>query len=63
MKIFGHDLVKEPAQIRKIISYLPEDAGAYKNLTGRTYLEFIAGFFESGRAEEDMIERGLQMTN
>jgi ABC-2 type transport system ATP-binding protein len=63
VKIFGHDLVKEPAQIRKIISYLPEDAGAYKNLTGRAYIEFIAGFFESGQAERDMIERGLQIAN
>ncbi len=63
VKIFGHDLVKEPAQIRKIISYLPEDAGAYKNLTGRAYLEFIAAFFESGQAEREMIERGLQIAN
>ena len=63
VKIFGHDLVKEPAQIRKIISYLPEDAGAYKNLSGRAYLEFIAAFFESGQAEQEMIERGLQIAN
>lgn len=63
VKIFGHDLVKEPAQIRKIISYLPEDAGAYKNLSGRAYLEFIAAFFETGQAERDMIERGLQIAN
>jgi ABC-2 type transport system ATP-binding protein len=63
VKIFGHDLVKEPAQIRKIISYLPEDAGAYKNLTGRAYIEFIAAFFESGQAEREMIERGLQIAN
>jgi ABC-2 type transport system ATP-binding protein len=63
VNIFGHDLVKEPAQIRKIISYLPEDAGAYKNLTGRAYLEFIAAFFESGEAEDEMIERGLQIAN
>lgn len=63
VKIFGRDLVKEPAQIRKIISYLPEDAGAYKNLTGRAYLEFIAAFFESGQEEREMIERGLQIAN
>ena len=63
VNIFGHDLVKEPAQIRKIISYLPEDAGAYKNLTGRAYLQFIAAFFETGEAEREMIERGLQIAN
>jgi len=43
--ISGMDLEKESSEIRKIISYLPEDAGAYKNLTGRDYLEFIAEFF------------------
>ena len=29
--IFGHDLSKEASKIRKMISYLPEEAGAYKN--------------------------------
>ena len=43
--MFGKNLEKHPEQIRKQISYLPEDAGAYKNLTGRQYLEFIAHFF------------------
>jgi ABC-2 type transport system ATP-binding protein len=30
--ILGHDLSKHAAEIRKLISYLPEDAGAYKNV-------------------------------
>jgi ABC-2 type transport system ATP-binding protein len=46
INVFGHDLTSEADEVRKIISYLPEDAGAYKNLTGRDYLEFIAAFFE-----------------
>ena len=29
--VFGHDVVKEAAEVRNIISYLPEEAGAYKN--------------------------------
>ena len=43
--ILGIDLRKKPDEIRKLISYLPEDAGAYKNLTGRAYLRFIENFF------------------
>src|SRR5512136_694770 len=31
--IFDKDLGKNPEEIRKVLSYLPEDAGAYKNLT------------------------------
>ena len=45
VSVMDYDLKKEPNKVRKIISYLPEDAGAYKNLTGRRYLEFIANFF------------------
>ena len=44
--ILGNDLGKQSGDIRKLISYLPEDAGAYKNLTGRAYLQFIANFFD-----------------
>lgn len=29
------------AKVRKIISYLPEEAGAYKNMTGEQYLRFM----------------------
>ena len=45
VKILEYDLKTQPDEIRKIISYLPEDAGAYKTLTGRAYLRFIAKFF------------------
>ena len=46
------DLEKNPDMIRKIISYLPEDAGAYKNLTGKAYLEFIANFYDSKKIKK-----------
>ena len=38
INIFGYDVMKDTDEVRKIISYLPEEAGAYKNLTGRQYL-------------------------
>lgn len=63
IQIFGKDLRKEPHEVRKIISYLPEDAGAYKNLTGREYLEFIAHFFSSGRGADEMVRRGVEMAS
>ncbi|MBX4187601.1 MAG: ABC transporter ATP-binding protein [Candidatus Doudnabacteria bacterium] len=41
-EVFGLSVSKEPNKIREIISYLPEEAGAYKNLTGRNYIEFMS---------------------
>ena len=58
VNIMSHNVEKEPAEVRKLISYLPEDAGAYKNLTGREYLTFIANFFDE-KDRESMIRKGI----
>jgi ABC-2 type transport system ATP-binding protein len=62
IQIMDFDLSKQPGEIRKIISYLPEDAGAYKNLTGRGYLEFIAHFFEQNKTQQ-MVSRGVEIAD
>jgi ABC-2 type transport system ATP-binding protein len=62
VSMFGNDLEKNPEKIRKQISYLPEDAGAYKNLTGRQYLEFIARFFNPKNVDE-MIRTGIEIAD
>jgi ABC-2 type transport system ATP-binding protein len=54
----GHDLKKEPEKIRENISYLPEEAGAYRNLKGRDYLKFMANFYEETREKaEETVKR------
>ncbi len=50
-KIFGYDVEKNPSEVRRIISYLPEEAGAYKNLSGYEYLEFMANFYHQNIQE------------
>jgi ABC-2 type transport system ATP-binding protein len=45
--VFGADVVRQPDVIRKILSYLPEEAGAYRNLSGYEYLQFMAKFSDS----------------
>jgi ABC-2 type transport system ATP-binding protein len=60
--ILGYDLSKQASDIRRLISYLPEDAGAYKNLTGRAYLQFIANFFGQKEAHE-MVKKGIEIAN
>lgn len=42
--VFGHNVVEDASEVRNLISYLPEEAGAYKNLSGIEYLKFMASF-------------------
>jgi len=57
-RIFGLDVEKNPNDVRRIISYLPEEAGAYKNLSGLEYLEFMAAFYFTNKeeAQESVLE-------
>lgn len=41
----GISVKKHPEQIREKITYLPDEAGAYKNMTGEKYLKFMASLF------------------
>jgi len=51
VKVFGLDVVQKAGEIRKIISYLPEEAGAYRYLSGWEYLEFMVKFNAKDRDE------------
>ena len=62
ISVCGYDVMSRSDDVRKVISYLPEDAGAYKALTGRAYLRFMAGFFADGEEYENMVERGIELT-
>ena len=44
VSVFGLDPVSQASEVRKIISYLPEEAGAYPNLSGWEYLQFMSKF-------------------
>ena len=51
VEVFRLNVVKKPAEVRKIISYLPEEAGAYRNLSGWEYLHFMAKFKTNDKDE------------
>jgi ABC-2 type transport system ATP-binding protein len=51
--IAGHDVQKEAAKVRELITYLPEESGAYKALSGREYLRFMAGLYTNDAAKRD----------
>jgi ABC-2 type transport system ATP-binding protein len=42
--VFGLNVIEEAAAVRKCLTYLPEEAGAYKNLSGYEYLRFMTKF-------------------
>jgi len=63
VEVFGVDVVRDPDKIRRMISYLPEEAGAYQNLSGYEYLRFMASFYADGSgAVEEMVEEGRRIS-
>jgi ABC-2 type transport system ATP-binding protein len=64
INIFGMALGKDDEKIREIISYLPEEAGAYKNLTGIDYLNFMAGFYaKSDGVKSRFVDTGVEIAD
>ncbi len=58
-KIFGYDVSRQPEKVRQIFSYLPEEAGAYQQLNGIEFLEFMAGFYAKSKSEMNtIVEQG-----
>ncbi len=57
--IFGRDVVRETKDVRKMISYLPEEAGAYKYLTGYEYLTFMAHVYG---VDKTALEDGIRLS-
>ncbi len=62
-EVFGHGVVKDAGKVREILSYLPEDAGAYQYLSGEEYLRFMAGFYAHDKeALEAMVQSGRDIS-
>jgi ABC-2 type transport system ATP-binding protein len=62
VKVFENDVKKDPEKVREKISYLPEEAGAYKNLSGEEYLNFMAQFYADGKNTKEMVETGISIS-
>jgi len=61
--VFGYDVVDEASEVRKVISYLPEEAGAYKNLSGFEYLKFMASFRTKDKAQiEELVDTAAEIS-
>jgi ABC-2 type transport system ATP-binding protein len=61
--VYDHDVVSEASEVRRLISYLPEEAGAYKNLSGNEYLKFMAKFNSKSKTVlEEMVETAAEIS-
>jgi len=62
VSILGYDVVKEASKVRELSSYLAEDAGTYRNLTGYEYLSIVARiYFKSKRDAEEAVEEAARI--
>ncbi|MEM2939048.1 MAG: ABC transporter ATP-binding protein [Candidatus Bathyarchaeia archaeon] len=51
--VYGIDVVREPLKARGVINYLPEEAGAYRDLSGYDFIRFMLSLrFSGGRLRE-----------
>ena len=50
-RVGGHSVLTEPAEVRKGLTYLPDEAGAYKNMKGRHYLQFMADMYAENKQQ------------
>jgi len=60
VRVFG----MEPGGVRvkRLVSYLPEDAGTYRNITGYEFLSMVARiYFGKGKEAEEALELGLRI--
>ncbi|MBM3315100.1 ABC transporter ATP-binding protein, partial [candidate division WOR-3 bacterium] len=55
VSVFGLDVTRKAGEVRRSISYLPEDAGAYRQLKAIDYLRFMATFYSKSPDERDRL--------
>ncbi|MCL6465678.1 MAG: ABC transporter ATP-binding protein [candidate division WOR-3 bacterium] len=64
VEVFGLDVVKKAPAVRRLVSYLPEEAGAYRNLSGIDYLRFMATFYAADTVARDkLVERAVAIAD
>ncbi len=58
------DIVNRPETAREYISYVPEDVGTYRNLTGYEHLTFAATVYAKNKEEyNEFLEEGIRIAD
>ncbi|MEM1628581.1 MAG: ABC transporter ATP-binding protein [Desulfurococcaceae archaeon] len=61
--VYGIDVVKEPLRARSMMNYLPEEAGAYRDLTGLDFIRFMLALRFKGRQLEEAVEEAIKISD
>jgi len=62
--VYGKSVVREREEVRRMISYLPEESDVYLRLTGYENLKFFAMiYFDDPKEREEAIEEGIKIAN
>lgn len=60
----GHSILTDPNGVRRNITYLPDEAGAYKTMTGMGYLEFMADIYADNKAQaKEYVKNAVEMSD
>ena len=60
--IAGYDVVKNAHKVRSLISYLPEEAGAYRDMKGVDYIKFILSLRFKGMELDEAVEEAVKIS-
>ena len=52
-RVLGHDVVREADQVRRILGYMPDFFGVYKDMEVTEYLDFFAACYRIGAAKRE----------
>lgn len=63
VRVFGYDSVLNALEVRKLLSYLPEEAGAYRDLTGLDFIKFMLGMRLRGRELDEAVEEAVRIAD
>src|SRR5690242_16212923 len=51
VQIAGHDLLREPLEVKRRVGFVPESGAVFEALTGQEYLEMVAALYGIGSAQ------------
>ena len=64
VEVFGKNVIEQLREIRRMISYLPEDAGSYRNITGYEFLKMVSQIYFNKTSEaDDALELGIKLAD
>jgi len=55
--VFGHDVVRDAVEVKRIVGYVPESGAVFSTLTGWEYLELVAALHQLPAAETAVLVR------